>query len=364
MSRQRLKLFARARHRMSGHSRSGQRGVALIVALVIVATVVLLATALSSDFLVMFRRVENQLYSEQAYAYMRGAEALSRAGLLYDLQKDGNKRNDNLAEDWAQPQQYPTDYGWIGGQLEDLQGRFNLNSLRATGQSAPGGSPPGQYSPGQMQLIRLLLALPLAEPLALDQAQALADAIADWVDADSDVRGLSGAESEYYESAEPPGRPANRMPAGISELMMVRGMTPEIYRVLAPLITVWPATANAGGININTAPVELLRSLGGVASDELQGFQPLSEAEVEMLLEARKPPKFIANIEEVNTLLNTKGGPGRNIQTQGWGVTSDYFLLNTITEFQGHRYAMRSILHRTSEGKKKVEVIARTLGDW
>ncbi|MFT3930040.1 MAG: type II secretion system minor pseudopilin GspK [Spongiibacteraceae bacterium] len=359
MSNQRLKSFARARHRSPAHGRSGQRGVALIVALVIVATVVLLATALSGDFLVMFRRVENQLYSEQAYAYMRGAEALSRAALLYDLQKDGNKRNDNLAEDWAQPQQYPTDYGWIGGQLEDLQGRFNLNSLQAQA-----GAAPGQYSPGQMQLIRLLMVLPLAEPLALDQAQALADAIADWVDADSDVRGLSGAESEYYESAEPPGRPANRMPAGISELMMVRGMTPEIYRALAPLITVWPATANAGSININTAPVELLRSLGGVTSDELQGFQPLSEAEVEILLEARKPPKFITSIEEVNTLLNAKGGTGRNIETKGWGVTSDYFMLNTVTEFQGHRYAMRSILHRTSEGKKKVEVIARTLGDW
>lgn len=330
-----------------------QRGAALIIALLIVAMVVMLATALSSDFLLMFRRVENQLYSEQAYAYMRGAEALSRAALLYDLQKDDGTRIDNLAEDWAQAQQYPTDYGWIGGQLEDLQGRFNLNSLAVKSQA------PGQYTEEQTQFIRLLLALKLQEPLGLDQAQALTDAISDWVDGDSDVTGLSGAESEYYESADPPGRPANRAPAGMSELMLVRGMTPEIYRALAPLITVWPSKALASDkININTAPVELLRSLG-----DSQGFEPLSDSEVEILLEARKPPKFIKDITEVSTLLNPAGGQ-KQIQTKDWGVYSNYFLLSTVTDFQGHRYAMRSILHRTDTSKRKVDVISRTQGDW
>ncbi len=342
-------------------ARRMQRGAALIIALLVVAMVVMLATALSSDFLVMFRRVENQIYSEQAYAYMRGAEALARAALLYDLQKDDATRNDNLAEDWAQTQQYPTDFGSIGGQLEDLQGRFNLGSLATGG----GSTPPGQYAGYKAQFIRLLMALPLEEPLGLDQAQALTDAITDWIDADSDVSGLSGAESEYYESAEPAGRPANRMPAGISELMLVRGMTPEVYRALAPLITVWPAKAGAvSTININTAPPELLRSLGGLGNDELQGFQPLTDAEVEVLLEARKPPRYIKDIEEVNTLLNPTGASSRKISTAGWDVYSDYFMLNTVTDFGGHRYAMRSILHRTSASKKKVDVIARTLGDW
>jgi general secretion pathway protein K len=238
-----------------------------------------------------------------------------------------------------------------------LQGRVNLSGLAGKGQI-----PPGQYSKEQTQFIRLLLALKLEEPLGLDQAQALTDAISDWVDADSDVHGLSGAESEYYESADPPGRPANRMPAGPSELMMVRGMTPEVYRALAPLVSVWPATGTSS-ININTAPVEVLRSMGPQASDP-QALQPLSEADVDILLEARKPPKYIKDMEEVKALLNRSGEQSQNILTDGWGVASDYFMLNTVTEFQGHRYAMRSILHRTSEGNRKVEVIARTLGDW
>lgn len=343
-----------------------QRGAALIIALLIVAMVVMLATALSSDFLLMFRRVENQLYSEQAYAYMRGAEALSRAALLYDLQKDDKNRNDNLAEDWAQAQQYPTDYGWIGGQLEDLQGRFNLNLLASAGVPSGGaGTPTPKDVPARTQFVRLLLALNLEEPLSLDQAQELTNAISDWIDGDSEISGLSGAESEYYETADPPSQPANRAVAGPSELMMVRGMTPEIYRLLAPLVTVWPATSSTTGtkININTAPVEVLRSLGG-AGDQPQDYQPLSDTDVETLLEARKPPKYIKDMEEVNKLLNPTGGQDHKIQTDGWDVVSDYFMLNTVTDFQGHRYAMRSILHRTSDNKRKVDVIARTLGDW
>lgn len=348
-----LSLSRRARE-------SQQRGAALIIALLIVAMVVMLATALSSDFLLMFRRVENQLYSEQSYAYMRGAEALSRAALLYDLQKDEKNRNDNLTEDWAQPQQYPTDFGSIGGQLEDLQGRFNLNQL-AVGSSDP--QQPVSYSPAQRQFIRLLLVLNLEEPLSLDQAQALTDAVTDWIDAEDNVSNLSGAESQFYESAEPPGRAANRGMAGPSELMFVRGMTAEIYRALVPLVTVWPASVSASvlsnAINVNTAPVEVLRSLGGP-----QDMQPLSESEVSVLLEAREPPKFIKDTAELNTLLNSSVLQAKKIEASGLAVASDYFLLNTINDFQGHRYAMRSILHRKGEDKKGVDIVARTFGDW
>jgi len=336
---------------------SSQRGAALIIALLIVAMVVMLATALSSDFLLMFRRVENQLYSEQAYAYLRGAEALSRAALLVDLQKDDKKRSDNLAEDWAQPQQYPTDYGWIGGQIEDLQGRFNLNSLAAS--TAAAAAPGVMYTPQQNQLIRLLLALPLEEPLSLDQAQALTDAITDWIDADDVVSNLGGAESQFYESADPPGRPANRTMVGPSELMFVKGMTPVIYRALAPLVTVWPARSD-GKININTAPLEVLRSLGGP-----QDTAPLDDAETEVLLDARKPPKFIASPNDVATLLKTGVLQTKQINASTISVSSDYFMLNAVTDFGGHRYAMRSVLHRNGDKKPwTVDVESRSFGDW
>jgi general secretion pathway protein K len=337
---------------MNSSPRHKNQGVALVVALLVVAMVALLATALSSDFLLMFRRVENQLYSEQAYAYLLGAEELARAALLQDLQADGDKRNDNLEEPWAQPQKFPTDYGWITGRVEDLQGRFNLNNV--VGEAKSGTT--AQYSKSQTQLIRLLQSLDLETPLALDQAQALTEAITDWTDANDEVSGLGGAESEYYAEIEPMQRAANRKLISPSELMLLKGMTPDIYRALAPLVTVWPI--NGSPLNINTAPPQVLRSLGGP-----QDMQPLGDSEVNYLLQGRESPKYFIGTSVVeNGVL-----ADRKIEQGGVGlaVASDYFLLNTTTEFQGHRYSLHSILHRVADSKpRRVEVISRTFGEW
>lgn len=332
--------------------RATERGAALVVALLIVAMVVMLGTALSSDFLLMFRRVENQLYSEQAYAYMQGAEELARAALLQDLQRDqGKTPNDNLAEPWAQEQQFPTDYGFIVGQIEDLGGRFNVNSLAGSDTQ---GTADGGHSPAQNQFIRLLLTLKLAEPLALDQAQALTEAITDWIDIDDDVNGLGGAESQYYAQAEPMGRPANHALASPSELMWVKGMTPEIYRALAPLITVWPKKGLP--VNLNTAPEQVLRSLGNPKETE-----PLSDSEVELLLQERTKPKYILEA----SIVNQGALAAKHIDPAVVSVeSSNYFILHTTTEFQGHRYSLESLLLRRKDKPARVDVVARTYGEW
>lgn len=339
-----------------------QKGAALVIALLVVAMVVMLATALSSDFLLMFRRVENQLYSEQAYAYLLGAESLARAALLQDLQQDlqnnGGARTDNLAELWAQQQQFPTDYGWIAGRIEDIQGRFNINALAGAAAGTGGGiQQPNEPSASQQHFIRLLLSLKLEQPLALDQAQALTDAITDWIDKDEDVSGLGGAESQYYAQADPPSLPANRPLVSPSELMLVKGMTEEIYRALAPLITVWPTSADSADtknmkLNINTAPPEVLRSLG-----VLKDLQPLSDSDVDTLVKYREEKKTIVPTD-LTALL-----PGKVIDGTQLGTNSDWFVLNTETEFQGHRYSLHSLLHRDAV-KKLVRVEERTFGEW
>lgn len=327
-----------------------QRGAALIVALLVVATVVILATTLSSDFLLMFRRVENQLHSEQAYAYLLGAEGVARAALLQD-HKQSPDGFDGLGEEWAKPQKFPTDYGWIAGQLEDLEGRFNLNEL-AKVQGAGGGVPTAQNE-AQQFLMRLLLALPLQEPLAPDQADALVSTITDWIDADDTVSGLSGAESQYYADADPPGLPANRTMASLSELMWVKGMTPEIYRALKPLVTVWPK--NGSVININTAPAGVLRAI-----NEAQKMSILiDELAVEKLLQERKAKQHI-EVAELGPLL---GITLSNDVTQLYGTKSNYFELTAQTEFQGRRYTLHSVLKRDAN-TKDIRVIARTFGEW
>ena len=75
--------------------------------------------------------------------------------------------------------------------------------------------------------------------LSLEEAMALTEAISDFIDPDANRR-RDGAEADEYRYADFPYLPANRALASVSELRSVRGMTPEIYEALAPLVTVWP----------------------------------------------------------------------------------------------------------------------------
>lgn len=76
--------------------------------------------------------------------------------------------------------------------------------------------------------------------LGLDRAAAgrLADTVADWRDEDQFVR-LNGAEADAYRRAGLEWRPRDGPFERVAEMQLVLGMSPELYRDLAPLVTVY-----------------------------------------------------------------------------------------------------------------------------
>ena len=114
-----------------------QRGVALIIALILVALATILASKLTFDGFLERRRAIGVLAAEQALHFGLGAEALAADVLAQDAQNSATYTT--LAAPWAQPTQplpiTPQDdpegepIGTLQGALEDMQGRFNLNSL-------------------------------------------------------------------------------------------------------------------------------------------------------------------------------------------------------------------------------------------
>src|SRR5687767_2976887 len=98
-----------------------QRGVALIMAVLIVALAVILATQIGFDSAVEQRRSSTILSLDQGFMVAVGAEAWAAKYLREDLQ-DGNSV-DHLGEQWAMPiPPIPVDGGQIEGQIEDMQG--------------------------------------------------------------------------------------------------------------------------------------------------------------------------------------------------------------------------------------------------
>ena len=345
-------------------------GAALVVAMLVFALVAALMVGLQRDFTLTLQRGTHQLFSEQAWAYLMGAEGLAALALQADSRADARAEVavDHLGEVWAQPPTpYPLDAGgWMSGRIEDLQGRLNLNLLAETqsvGQATPNANDKGdaedveedlgtgnqpqqtatalsddstnRWNTAQKMFIRLLQALGEAS-LPLEDAMALTDAVTDFIDRDAERR-LNGAEEGEYRYADYPYLPANRALASVSELRAVRGMTEPVYRALAPLVTVWPETSSR--MNILTCPLPVLRSVNG--DDQLF---PLAEMEAQRLDELRREG-------EIGTVADLLADPAFEGQSMGQlepllDIRSDWFLLDATVELVERERHLFSVLHR------------------
>jgi hypothetical protein len=104
-----------------------QRGVALLIAMLAVTVGTIIAVNLMWQGTLDLRRAESALAPDQGMLYMQGAEA---GGGHLASRRSRLAQSDNLGEIWAtELPPLPVDGGTIQGKLEDLQGRFNLNSL-------------------------------------------------------------------------------------------------------------------------------------------------------------------------------------------------------------------------------------------
>ena len=111
----------------------------------------------------------------------------------------------------------------------------------------------------------------------------LAQSIMDWRDVDSMPR-PSGAERDAYIKAEMLALPTNGPFREIEELQNVMGMTPEIFAVASPYLT----THGSAQVNLNTAPVPVLRSLPG-----------MTDATLNRILQLRSQGRRIDDVNEV-----------------------------------------------------------------
>lgn len=211
-----------------------QRGVALLVALLVVALATILIAALLDRGELALARTRNALRGEQAEAYALGLEAYA-AEVLLEAKSD---RTDTNASPWAMPlPTQPVPGGTIGATMRDQNGCFNLNNL-----SRFNASTRGQW----LEIFQRLL-----EVLGLRAD--LGDAIEGWLDPER-----RGAEANFYLAQPVPYRPRGGLFAHVSELRLVRGVTGEVYARLAPYVCALPPGTR---LNVNTASVPVLWSL-------------------------------------------------------------------------------------------------------
>ena len=121
----------------------------------------------------------------------------------------------------------------------------------------------------------------------------LSQAIMDWRDADSTAR-PNGAERDAYIKAEMLALPTNAPFREIEELRNVMGMTADVYAASSPYLT---THGTLGQVNLNSAPVPVLRALPG-----------MTDVTLNLILQMRSQGRRIDNVSQ---LFNGAPQPGR-----------------------------------------------------
>lgn len=320
-----------------------QKGVALIVVLMLMALMTLLAVQMSERLHLNFYRVENQIQNQQAFWYAQGMEALGKVAIEKSL---ADSETVNLSQAWAtRGQRYPLEGGEAIGDIVDRQACFNVNALSGirpvTGSSA---------KPFEVRALQMIL-----EEAGVDSydAEVVADSVWEYVDPDEAVNAAFGAGDSTYEGFRPPYLPPRDWMADISELRAVNGVSAEIYQLAWPLLCAIPSKELR--VNVNTLDEKQAAILVGLFSPRLA----LSDAQK---LIAERPYDGWNSEDDflADPVLSSMDAEVKKQVKAFISVKSDYFQLDTEILVDRARVRLVALLKRDSDNK--VTVVRRRYG--
>jgi general secretion pathway protein K len=207
-----------------GSPPSRQRGIALLVAIMLVALGTIIAAAIAYENAMTARRSTATFALDQSVLVAEAAEALAAFGLREVWRSD--KSHTYIGQGWDKPVgpvEVVPDV-MLTASLEDLQGRFNLNNLVKTD---------GTPDPVQVAAFEQLLVSLGIEPK-------WAGYVVDWIDPDIVPSNPEGAEDSVYLGQAPPYRTANMYITSVSELLALPGFGHDRYKKLEPFVTALP----------------------------------------------------------------------------------------------------------------------------
>lgn len=308
------------------YTRGAIRGVALLTALILLALMAAIAAALSVGTGFMLHRQQAVSAQDQAWQLLGATEALSSWALKDELTEPGLRVHQG--QRWHQPLGpiEPITGAILEAQLEDLQGRFNLNALLTAD---------GSVDPTALQFFERLLQATGIEP-------EWAPRLADWIDVD-DKPLPGGGEEAFHAGANPAARPGNQWLISPSEILSLPGFGLQRYQRLAPHITALPPDA---GLNVCTATAAVLDSLSG---DQQWLNQPdrLQEAQAEQCFPGEEAVRN--SVRDPSAYLELK----RSLKL---GETSRYFGLTTWVQIGSGEFALYSVLRLEGGGAARAQV--------
>lgn len=300
------------------------RGAALLMAMAIMAFAAVAAAAMVAALGTWTR--QSGLAADRVQAEQLVVAGGDWAGAVLRDDRHASGDVDHPGEPWAlRLPPMPFENGELAGRIDDQQGLFNLNNLVRG----------GKLDLAQCARFQRLLSI-------LHLPAELADALADWLDADGVPQPAGGAEDAYYGALGHPYLAGNRPLVDLDELAWVRGFDASVRSRLAPFVTALPATT---ALNVNTAPAEVLAAV-------VDGL----DLDAARVLVARRDGTFFRNNADFLAQL----GKGATVPEQDIRVGSDYFLV-TLRVTYGKARARGQLLLARNDAAHRPGVVWRKL---
>lgn len=295
---------------------SNQRGMVLLLVLVVVALLSALLSEFAFSTLIDLRLTETFRDTTRAEYLARGGITAGRMILQTDNNKYDAENDPN--EFWSiGVQDYPLAEGTISVKIDDLGGRLSLNKL---------------VDPqGNLNIVFYERFVRLCEELALENPEGLADALVDWLDPDHETE-PGGAEDADYLGRNPPYEATDGALTSIDELHMIQGFDAEKIKRLSPFVS----SFGSGKLNINTAAPELLRS-----------WDIETASAVDSLLDRRAEGPF-KHLDELRDTLGVETFTAMNRHLD-LGVASSYYLINSRGRVNDGVRRMQAIVNKSDD---------------
>jgi len=336
----------------------GSRGMALLLTIgvmtLIVSTVIFIHKRVRDS-----RILPTALNHRMTLLYM--ASSGIHAAMAALTQDKASSDIDSIQEAWADPaylkkvsEAIPFESGEVSLVISDELGKIQINALvqQPEGQS---------FNDVQKRLWDKLL-LYFKDQLKnqdIDfQPETIIAAVKDWMDVGEGdtVTGLGGAESDYYQSLDPPYSCKNGPITHLGELALIKGIPPDLFTALGgtaglskhlSVHGISPSSSTApefkGKININTADLPVLAALLPI------GEEGLAQAIYDFRGD-RTENTFVHNLSDPNWYKQAPGCNHLRIDPELITLSSDLFRIEAIAAIGTAKLTVVTVVAR---GKKE-----------
>ena len=331
------------------------RGIALLLTVSITSLLVVAA-------LELHRNVRASLIStaltRDRFVLAEIAESGTHAAMAVLIKDKKESNTDSLQEDWADPEtlkeilnEISFEEGELSVQIIDELGKIQINALVTpdNGQN---------FNEPQRLIWERLLNWMKSQHESFENLDvtAILNAIKDWLDSGDDdaITGVSGAESDYYESLDPPYTARNGPIRHLGELLRIKGVTPELlYGIddvlgLSQFVTVYgtdlfgaagPSPLESGKININTAPMPVILSLLPSESEDV------AQAIIDYR-EARDGEEYVHDLSSPKAMVASVGLADADIELRLLASASDIFQIVATGRMEQMKTAVTAVVKR------------------